>query len=185
MQAGYADKAKGFLHKNLDSLDKRMEQWNQPRAGLQQGGAQGTGRMGPTDPMVNAVGAAPAGSVPASSQQVCTMWCVLAWHGLRAAGAVAGTCSQDQRDALWTESAWVTACLRCVFFLQHASTFLHPCKVPTRMAAIVSSAFCGKVLRRVRDHSCCACRAMSLGSPDSPTSPRTQARGPSTSSIRV
>ena len=67
-QAGYADKAKGFLHKNLDSLDKRMEQWNQPRGA--QGGSYSSGQMGPTDPMVNAVGAAPAGNVSAASQQV-------------------------------------------------------------------------------------------------------------------
>ena len=76
-QAGYAEKAKGFLHKNLDSLDKRMEQWNQPR-GTQGSSPQGgsytsSGQKGATDPMVNAVGAAPAGNVAASPQQVCLL----------------------------------------------------------------------------------------------------------------
>ena len=72
---GYADKAKGFLHKNLDSLDKRIDQWNKPRdtqgtQAVPQGGTGNAGRMGGTDPMVNAMGAAPAGSVSGSAQQV-------------------------------------------------------------------------------------------------------------------
>ena len=69
-----------------------MEQWNQPRGA--QGGSYSSGQMGPTDPMVNAVGAAPAGNVSASSQQVglsgpALMWVPRSGCGL---GCACGVC---------------------------------------------------------------------------------------------